>query len=81
MPLIAVYSSFALSDCSPWKPQWLPGRAFFPVIGVRSGHVIRLAYCLVNEIVMECLSQDMRRLAQRLSTGLYTALTGKGVYV
>lgn len=51
------------------------------MIGVRSGHVIRLAYCLVNEIVMECLSQDMRRLAQRLTTDLCAALTGKGVYV
>lgn len=51
------------------------------MIGVRPGHVIRLAYCLVNEIVMECLLQDMRRLAQRLTTGLCAALTGKGVYV
>lgn len=51
------------------------------MIGVRSGHVIRLAYCLVNEIVMECLLQDMRRLAQRLTTDLCAALTGKGVYV
>lgn len=65
---MAVYSSFALSNC-------------FAVIGVRPGHVIRLAYCLDNEIVMECLSQDMRRLAQRLTTGLCAALTGKGVYV
>lgn len=81
MPLIAVYSSFALSDCSPWKPQRLPGRAFFLVNGVRPGHVIRLVYCLVNEIVMECFSQDVRRLAQRLTMGLCAALTGKGVYV
>lgn len=34
MPLIAVYSSFARSDCFPGKPHRLPGRTFFSVIGV-----------------------------------------------
>ena len=46
MPLIAVYSSFALSDCSPWKPQWLPARAFF--LGYRTLRVAGRGWCYTH---------------------------------
>lgn len=46
MPLIAVYSYFALSDCSPWKPQWLPGRAFF--LGYRTLRVAGRGWCYTH---------------------------------